>query len=447
MSRLHSHVFLAGTLSGFLGLGSALADENSRSPFESDAWKDWSLHGQTTFIEQAYPPFHSPYAGAKSLPGDGEGRETWSATAYIGRKLWDGGEFFIDPELDQGFGIGGTTGLAGFSNGEAQKSGSAAPVPHVHRAFFRQTFGFGGAQEDVEDGPNQFAGKRDVSRLTITVGKISAVDIFDDNTYAHDPRSGFMNWSVYEAGAFDYPADKFGFTWGAVADLNQNNWALRAGYFLTTRESNSNSFDTSDLPRRGSEIVELENRYNLFGQPGKLRLLGFATTSFAGSYPETLANPLLNLDITQTRTTRTEYGFVANLEQAISGDLGMFSRASWNNGQSEIMAFTDIDASVSGGFTLKGTRWSRPDDTIGIGGAVNALSAPHREFIAAGGSGIQIGDGMLNYRNENVLETYYSYSLAAKVQVTLNYQFIVNPAYNADRGPVSIFATRLHAEF
>ena len=311
--------------------------------------------------------------------------------------------------------------------------------------FVRQTFGFGGAQEDVEDSANQIAGKRDISRLTLTVGKISVTDIFDDNAYVHDPRTTFMNWSIWEAGAFDYAADQVGYTWGAVAELNQKDWAARGGYFLEPSVSNVNTFDTR--AGHGSYVGEVERRYSLFSQPGKLRLLGFVNVVNAGSYSETLADPALDLDIAQTRKTRTKYGFVVNVEQAINDNLGVFSRASWNDGHNEIMAFTDIDRSISVGAVAKGAAWGRPDDKIGIAGVVNALSGSHRDFIAAGGLGVLIGDGQLNYHPERVLEAYYAIALAKWATLTLDYQYLVNPAYNADRGPVSIYATRLHAEF
>src|SRR5207302_2736558 len=106
-----------------------------------------------------------------------------------------------------------------------------------------------------------------------------------------------------------------------------------------------------------------------------------------------------------------KYGYVLSLEQALTDDIGLFGRWSWNNGKTEIMAFTDIDASLSLGTSIKGTKWGRPDDVIGIGGAINALSRDHRDFIAAGGLGVLIGDGQLNYRKERILETYYAYAL------------------------------------
>jgi high affinity Mn2+ porin len=194
-------------------------------------------------------------------------------------------------------------------------------------------------------------------------------------------------------------------------------------------------------------VVELETRYSLFSQPGKLRTIAWLNSAFSGSYRETLDDPALNLDIAQTRMGRIKYGYVINLEQAVTDEVGLFGRWSWNDGKTEIMAFTDIDASLSAGTSIRGAKWGRPDDVIGIGGAINALSRDHRDFIAAGGLGILIGDGRLNYRRERILETYYAYALNKQLTLTADYQLVINPAYNADRGPVSIFSGRLHGEF
>ena len=419
---------------------------NTNRKSEDSEAANWSIHGQSTFVEQAYPAFRSPYQGPLSLPGGGQGRETWSTTAFVGRRLWQGGEIYFNPELLQGFGIGDTAGLAAFPNGEAQKSSFLFPHPNLSRLFFRQTFGLGGEQEDVEDGPNQIAGKRDISRVTITVGKLAVTDIFDDNAYSHDPRTTFLNWAIWEAGAFDYPADKVGYTWGAVVELNQKNWALRGGYFLEPRIPNTSQLDMH-IPERGGYILELEERYSLLSQPGKLRLIGWVNHANMGSYRDTLDNPAFDLDISRTREPRWKYGLIANLEQAISDELGMFSRLSWNDGRTEIVCFTDMDLSASLGFVLKGTRWGRQNDKIGVAAEIGALSPEHRDFLAAGGTGILIGDGRLNYRPEKVVEAYYAASLQKWLTLTFDYQFFLDPAYNADRGPVSVFSTRLHAEF
>jgi high affinity Mn2+ porin len=421
-------------------------DAAYKSPSNSGAGVNWDLHGQTTYVQQGYPAFHAPYSGPNSLTPWPQTRETWTASAFIGVHAWDGGEVYYTPELFQGFGLGGTVGLGGFSNGDAQKSAFSYSHYSTSRLFVRQTLGFGGEQETLEGAPNQLSEKVDVSRLTVQAGLFPVADLFDGNTYARDSRSGFMNWAIWAAGAFDYAADRVGLGYGATAELNQKNWALRAGYFLIDAESNSSNFDMRWF-RRGEYLVELETRYDLLSRPGKLRTIGWINSGFMGSYRETLDNPALNLDIAQTRSGRVKYGYVFNFEQSLTDEFGLFGRWSWNDGKTEIMSFTDIDASLSGGVSIKGTSWDRPDDAIGIAGAVNALSVDHRDFIGAGGLGILIGDGRLSYRPEQILEIYYAYAVSKVLALTFDYQFIVNPAYNADRGPLSIFSGRLHAEF
>src|SRR5229473_2873952 len=392
---------------------------------ESDRWE---IHGQSTFLPQGYPAFHAPYSGPNSLTPASQLQQTWSNSLFLNARLWEGGEVYYNPELLQGFGLNDTVGAAGFPSGESQKSNFPYPHYNTSRLFVRQTFGFGGEQEELASGPGQLAGKADVSRLTLQVGKFAVTDIFDGNAYAKDTRKDFMNWSMWAPGAFDYGADKLGLTYGATAELNQKQWALRAGYFLMDAVSNSNSFDTN-LFQRGEYVVELETRYSLFNQPGKLRTIAWLNSAFSGSYRETLDNPALNLDIAQTRIGRIKYGYVINLEQALTDEVGLFGRWSWNDGKTEIMAFTDIDASLS------------------LGVAINALSRDHRDFLAAGGLGPLIGDGQLNYQPERILESYYAYALNKQLTLTGDYQLITNPAYNADRGPVHVFSGRLHGEF
>jgi high affinity Mn2+ porin len=409
----------------------------------------WNIHGQYTFIGQGYPSFRSPYQGANSLAGSKQAQNTQSATAYVGVRLWEGAEFYINPELMQGFGLSDVHGVAAFPNGEAQKSSFPSPRLNVARAFVRQTFGLGGEQEVINDGPNQLGGKQDISRITVTAGKFAVTDAFNGNVYASDPRTTFLNWNIYGGGSYDWTMDKLSWTWGAFVDFNQKSWAFRTGYFLLPTVSNANSFDTR-IPERGQYTAELEFRYSLLDAPGKLRLFGWMNNGTMGGYTDALALPLTSPnypDITLTRRTRTNYGFVANVEQAITPDLGIFSRATWSPGKTELIGWTDCTESLSFGTVLMGSSWGRPNDRIGVAGVIQGLSSEARAYFEAGGLGILIGDGQLNYRREKVLEAYYAYSLNKWATLTLDYQFITNPGYNADRGPVSVFSARLHAEF
>ncbi|UFS74741.1 carbohydrate porin [Tardiphaga sp. 37S4] len=410
---------------------------------------DWNVHAQTTFIASAYPRIRSPYEGTNSLPGGGQGRETFTTTAFLGWRLWQGGELYLNPELAQGFGLNSTLGLAGFPNGEAQKGGAPFPRFRMQRYYFRQTLGLGGEQEDVPDAANQLAGKRDIDRITLTVGRFAVGDFFDGNSYAKDPRADFMNWAMWSSAAYDFPADLPGFTRGAIVELNRKDWAIRAGLFQVPAQPNNDvlTFKT------GGAVVEFEERHQIFDQPGKLRVGAFINRGNTGSYRGALAieanDPTLDINdvMSSIRRASDKYGFYVNGEQQVATDVGIFGRVSWNDGQNEILSFTDIDRSVSAGVSIKGSHWGRANDTIGLGGAINGLSAAHRDFLAAGGNGLLIGDGRLNYGTERILETYYAYAIDKNFTLTADYQLIANPAYNKDRGPVSIFSGRLHGEF
>lgn len=418
---------------------------------KAEGQADWSLHGQTTLIQQGTPRFRSPYVGAASFVPS-QARETWTLTGYFGRRLWDGAEVYFNPELDQGFGLSRTLGIAGYVNGEAQKAGAPYPKFRPQRYFLRQVFGLGGETETVADGLNQIAGSRDVDRITITVGRIAVGDIFDDNAYAHDPRLNFNNWALWESAAYDFPANLPGYTQGIVAELNRKEWAVRAGFFQVPKYPNNDVLDPR-IDRKGGAVIEVEQRYDLWEQPGKLRLGAFSNVGRTASYQGALllADAIPGTDPNDaadaTQRGRRKSGVYGNIEQAITDQLGFFLRASYNDGRTQILSFTDIDRSLSGGFALQGAGWDRPKDTIGIGATGNFLSAPHRDFLAAGGLGLLIGDGRLNYAPEHALEAYYKLNLARTVDLTFDYQLVANPGYNADRGPVNVFALRLHAEF
>lgn len=412
----------------------------------------WEIHGQTTFIMQGYPPFPAAFSGPQSLPPGGESRQTWTTSIFLGMRLWQGGELYFNPELLQGFGLNNTTGAGGFTNGEAQKSNFPFPRFNPSRLFLRQEFGLGGEREKVESDYGQLAGEKDIRRITVQVGKYAIHDLFDTNEYAEDTRVDFMNWSIWAAGAFDYAADRVGLTYGATVEYNQPGWAMRTGYFLMPNESNGNVMDWN-LFVRGGYVTELELRHQIFARPGVAKLGVFLNSGFSGSYNEATAlaraaNITADNTIAQTRQTRIKYGYYVNLQQELNQDIGAFARWSWNDGQTEIMSFTDIDQSLSGGLSIKGRSWGRPSDRVGIGGAINWVSVPHRSFFATGGLGPLVGDGQLpDYSPEKVFETYYAFQMTKGLVATADYQFLLNPAYNAQRGPVHVLSGRLRANF
>ena len=407
----------------------------------------WAVHGQTTFVSQYAAPFAAPYSGANSLAANA-GRETWDATAYLGLRLWQGAEAWINPEIDQGFGMSGTLGVAGFTSGEAYKTGAEYPYARLQRAFIRQTIDLGGETQQLDAAINQFAGSQTADRLVLTVGKFSVGDIFDTNKYAHDPRSDFLNWSVIDTGTFDYAADAWGFSIGAAAEWVQGAWTLRGGVFDMSIVPNSTQLD----PQFGQFqwVGEIEHRHELWGQPGKVAVTGFLSRGRMGSYQDAVDLAELTggaADTAAVRQYRSRGGVSFNLEQQIVPDVGLFARAGIANGDIEPYEFTDIDRTAAIGLSVQGKGWGRPDDAFGIAGVVNGISKVHQQYLNDGGLGILVGDGRLPHpAPEQILETYYSFPLSFW-RVTFDYQLIVNPAYNRDRGPVSVIATRLHAQF
>jgi high affinity Mn2+ porin len=413
---------------------------------ETNQSQRWNFHVQNTDIVQYHPDFPARYSGPNSLADQSETKETVSLDLMAGARMWSGAGLYVDGLMWQGFGFSGAHGIAGFPNGEAFKVGTDVPNFTFARVFIRQTIGLGGEQETVEDNALQLAGEPDVRRLTITLGKFSVKDIFDNNAYANDPRTQFMNWSLMANGAFDYAADSVGFTEGFAVELNQPQWALRYGFFQVPEVSNGMAHDWH-LLKAWQMDAELERRWAVNDHPGAVRLLGYLMRAHMGSFQEALDNPTRPADIAATRDYRSKYGFGLNVEQEIVTNVGVFSRLGWNNDETEPWVFTDVGRTASSGVSVKGAIWNRPNDTVGVAGVFNGISGVHQRFLAAGGTGILVGDGRLSYGIEEIVETYYDAQIWKTVRGALDFQYIENPGFNRDRGPVPVVGARLHWEF
>lgn len=423
------------------------ADQSTSQPAEQVAPERWAIHGQMTYVEQNTDGFSAPYSGPNSLLPS-RGTETADATLYAGVRLWPGMEAWINPEFDQGFGLDDTLGVAGFPSGEAYKVGRNRPYFRLQRLFLRDTIDLGGAQQPVAPDLNQLGGFHGTNRWVFTLGKLSVVDIFDTNQYAHDPRNDFLNWAAADTGSFDYAADAWGYTVGAAAEWYHETWTVRAGLFDLSNVPNSEHLEPG-LHELQLDL-ELEKRHEVHGHPGKVMLTMFDSRARMGLLDEAVATAQATgnaVDIAAMRRLRDRIGIDFNLEQELAQDLGIFARAGKAAGNVETYEFTEIDRTIALGLSLKGSRWTRGQDTLGIAGIVNHISAAREQYLNAGGLGIIIGDGQLPRAGpEQIVETYYSLGVLAQIQVSLDYQFVTNPAYNRDRGPVSIFALRVHAQ-
>jgi high affinity Mn2+ porin len=411
----------------------------------NDRPERWNIHFQATSIGQHHGYFTSPYEGEDSLPPHPESRVSLTTTLFLTYRVNSWTELVVNPEVAGGEGFGQVTGIAGFTNGEIPRVSAATPTLYPARAYIRNTWALGLETEFVEGGPNQLGGRLPVSRFTITTGKFAINDFFDNNTYSHDPRRQFMNWSLMSNGAWDYPADTRGYTIGSVQEIVMRNWTLRSSVVMEPTEANGGTLDTR-IGRNRGEAVEWEARYRPRGHSGALRVLGFENRERAGTFRDAmLADGTTDLASTRRSGTK-KYGFGLNLEQEIARDLGVFARYGWSDGKTETWAFTQIDRSFSGGISIPGRLWKRAGDTVGVAGVRNYLAGDHRTFLAAGGTGFIIGDGRLDYAPETIAEAYYAWHACKSWTVTLDYQRVANPAYNRDRGPVSVGTLRLHWE-
>ena len=406
-----------------------------------------SLHFQTTVITQSHGKFSAAYTGPHSLPTNPENDTSITSTLFLGLRLRPGTEVYLDPEVSGGKGIGNALGIAGFANGEIFRVGDPSPTLTVARLYLQQVVGLGERTEEAGDGPNQVGGPLPEERLVLRAGRFSLADYFDDNAYSHDPRTQFMNWALMSSGAWDYPADTRGYTWGLTAELRSPEGALRAAAVQEPLSANELQLDPHVFRAHGL-TVEGERALRIGGRRGTTRLLLFLNEARMGSYQETLDTPGFGLDVTRSRGyTRTKYGFASSSDLELSDALGVLLRLSWNDGRNESWAFTEIDRSGALGLEWKPAGLGRPRDRWGLAQVVNGLSGDHRRYLEAGGEGFILGDGALNYGPELVTETYYKLQCGGSFALSPDVQFIVNPGFNRDRGPVLVWGLRLHEEF
>lgn len=450
----------------------------------------YNFHAQYTLTGMGYLSFSAAYTNpaylwsgtGSSLPTQGQARETQSLDEYFGYRLGPHTEFHLDTLVWQGYGLNNTFGINDFPDGEAFKVGVRYPHFSVVRFFLRQTINLGGGKgkESVDDDQLTLRGTEDIDRITITAGRFSAKDIFDNNPYSNDPRTQFMNWALMADAAWDYPADALGFTTGVAIAWNRPKWTLRYGWFQMSKYRNQFTAESLYLTIPGeaeagdgkifqdwSMVTELEHRHNLGRHTGAVRFLAFDNRTNMGSYkaaialanaPATLAvwgTPAHFLasangvtgGIDDTHALRNTWGFGLNMDQSLTDNIGVFSRIGWNCGQNESFEFTDANWTATFGASMHGMKWKHPDDVLGAAFITSGASKANQDYLAAGGIGILTGDGALNYGPEKNVEIYYDHPFSKHFHGTLDYQMVDNPAFNKDRGPVpAIFALRLHYE-
>ena len=416
---------------------------------ESDRW--W-ISGQANFISQWHPAFHSPYEGTNSLSPQAQDASSRVLTLYTGLRLTNSAELLCDVQETGGHGIGEALGLAGFTNLDVVRNPTLSKAPYIARLMWHQIIPLGSVDAPSVRTPYSLFSSLPVRRLEIRLGKFGLADFFDFNSYGTDSNFQFMNWTVDNNGAYDYAADTRGFTFAAMFEYHDRHWAARFAEALMPKVANGIHLD-ADLSRAHSENMELEmHRTVFFKQEGILRLLAYVNHANMGRYREAIDNfrdgltPVPEITAHPLQTT-IKYGFGTNFEQPFNNWLGLFGRWGWNEGRHESYAYTEVDETALVGLGAGGIRWNRKFDRAGLVFVSNGISRDHQQYLALGGLGFLLGDGRLNYGRENIIETYYTLHAWRGAYPSFGLQYVVNPGYNRDRGPVLVPTLRLHFEF
>jgi len=413
---------------------------------------------QYTYVEQWQTALTSPYQGKLSLHPEGDQQPTHTIGFYSGWAPLDWVQLYLDVEKFMGAGVSGATGLGGLTNGDVIRSGTVGLKKefYIARLYARFMVPLGSDTDHVARGQDQIAGAEATRRVEFKAGWLSVSDDFDHNRYGGSTRTQFMNWSLWQNTAWDYAADTRGYTYGFVFGYLSPQWSLKYGMYRMPTVANGQTLET--LNRARGQNLEL----TLSPSPitTVVRLLAYLNTARLGDYNQALAIAAATGTVpdiaADAQEGRHKVGMGLNIEQPLADDAntGVFMRLGWNDGHTESFVFTEVDRLLSLGGQLSGMRWRRSDDCLGVGVVVEGLSGPHRDYLAAGGSGFLLGDGRLNYGYEQILETYYRAQWSwtpghapIPLKLSPDFQYVQNPGFNRDRGPVRFYAIRLHLEY
>lgn len=412
--------------------------------------RKYSLHGQATFIPQYHFNFYSPYSGDNSLLASEPAAASISATAFLAIKASKHTYIVFNPEAAGGKGMSKTLGIAGFPNAEVYRVGDPTPHPFIARLYIEHRFPLSNLQEQIADDENQIGETTFKEYVSLIIGKFSLTDFFDDSNISHDPRTQFMNWSLMGNSAWDFPANTRGYTMGGVLQVLYHDWGFRSAITTVPMEANGPELQFAWNKAMGM-VWEIEKTHLFQKNDSHFSTLHtgiFLNKARMGNYRQSIQTAGLGIpDITDSRLYgRSKWGYYFSIDNHF-GPFHQFLKTSWNDGKNETWAFTEIDGSITTGIQFDGQLWKRKNDRLAIAYVNNRLSNDHQTYLSKGGYGFLIGDGKLNYGHEQVLEAYYSAKLGKQVFLSPDYQFIINPGYNRDRGPVNVFALRLHTEF
>jgi high affinity Mn2+ porin len=415
----------------------------------------WWISGQGNVVFQWHPTFSAKYSGQNSITTQAQSATTHILTLYAGFELTRTTEILADLEDATGGGIGGAVGLAGITNLDDVRTVQGVQLsraPYLARLMLRQIIPLSSDRVPATRGPFGLATSLPARRIEFRIGKFDLADFFDNNSGGSDDHLQFLNWTVDNNGAWDYAANTRGYTDGAILEYDDHHWSVRFAETLMPKVANGINLD-ANLLRAHSENMEAQFGVNLLpNREGIVRVLAYVNHGNMGNYREAINDFVHGLtaqpDITATRVQgRLKYGFGVNFEQEFTSQLGVFGRYGWNDGRNESFAYTEVDETIELGAWLRGEKWRRKLDKIGLAFVTNGISKDHQEYLKLGGLGFLLGDGNLTYGRENILETFYNAHLWRGLFGAFNLQYVINPGYNRDRGPVIVPGLRFHVDF
>jgi hypothetical protein len=416
----------------------------------------WWVSGQANVIFQGRLPFHSPYQGPNSFRNSAEYKTSLVETLYTAvrptRSIRYNTDLVLDFESAGGRGLSQALGLAGFTNLDVVRNPNLGSKPYIARYQVHQVIGLTDKTSSQEPNFYALATSVPVRRIEFRVGKMTLPDFFDFNDVGSDSHLQFLNWTVDDNGAWDYAADTRGYTVGGMAEYDEPTWSVRYGIFAMPVIANGIDMDWA-FSRAHGQNGEFELRHSLVPKrKGTTRVLFYANRAHMGTYREAVNAYLNGTDarpdiVSHEHFGALKYGFGYNVQQELTGDLRVFGRFGWNEGQHESFAYTEVDQTVEAGADSIGRRWHREQDKLGIALVSNAIKRDHQNYLRLGGLGFLLGDGNLNYGRENIVESYYDWHAWRGLFYAIDVQHISDPGYNRDRGPAWVGSVRGHIDF
>ena len=428
------------------------SDDRSQRMFTTIHNERFWLSGQANLIFQAHPDFSAKYSGKNSLSPGYEKATSRVLTWYTGVRLNNSTELLADVEEAGGAALSTGLGLAGFTNLDIVRNPLLTKAPYLARGMIHKVIAL--SQDKIENERTSLSLFTELPRrrLEIRFGKFSMVDFFDVNAVGSDTHFQFTNWTIDNNGAYDYAADTRGYTVGATADFEDRNWGIRFAEALMPKVANGPDLVYQPW-KTHAENFEFELRKGLIPRKsGAIRLLGYTNYANMGIYRDAVVrfvkgiDPQPDITAHPWRTTR-KYGFGVNIEQRLTPFATAFARWGWDDGRTESFAYTEVDETFQGGLGFYGAKWHRRQDRAGVAFVTNGIKKDHQNYLAAGGYGFLIGDGALDYGRENIFESYYTAHVWRGLYAAPQLQYIANPGYNQDRGPVVVPGFRVHVEF